>query len=204
MIKVNLLRNRVAEGAQTETVMGSAGGGDQARESLVKLGAILLPTIGLMFYEHQTISSLNETQSRLQAEGATLQSQNTAKLAEVAKVKDVEIQAKELEDKLKILKLLSRLRLRGVKTLDFMQSSIPEKLWLKSIVYDSDKARVESGHFTFQGHSVATEDLTEFVKRLEDSAFLQDVIVVKNQEITMGKNAVLREFLFTAEVENKN
>ena len=87
--------------------------------------------------------------------GAELQAENTAKAAEVEKVKDVEVQAKELEDKLTILKLLSRLRLRQVKTLDFMQSSIPEKVWLKTVEYESDTTHVEDGHYKFTGNAVA-------------------------------------------------
>jgi Tfp pilus assembly protein PilN len=203
LIKVNLLRNRVQDNT---TQMDSGGGArrEQLREAFIKLIMIGLFTGGLMMYESQNIKSLQETQARIAAQVQKLQGDNAVKLADVAKVKDVEVQAKELEDKLKILKLLSKLRLREVKTLDFMQSSIPEKVWLKDINYESDKIHVETGHFTFSGNAVATEELTEFVRRLEDSAYLQDVIVIKNQEISINKASSIREFLFTAEVENKN
>jgi Tfp pilus assembly protein PilN len=157
-----------------------------------------------MIYESQNIRALNEQLMRKNQEIQNLTADNAARAAEVLKVKDIEVQAKELEDKLKILKLLSKLRLREVKTLDFMQSSIPEKVWLKDITYESDKIHVEAGHFQFAGAAVATEELTEFVRRLEDSAYLTDVIVVRNQEVSVNKSTNLREFLFTAEVENKN
>jgi Tfp pilus assembly protein PilN len=202
MIKVNLIRNRVAD-STTATEAVSSGRNDGAREALIKIACIAIFTGGLMVYESQNIRALNEESARMQSQVQTLTAENAAKAAEVAKYKDVEVQAKELEDKLKILKLLSRLRLREVKTLDFMQSSIPEKVWLKSITYDSDKVKVESGHFQFSGMAVATEELTEFVRRLEDSAYLQDVIVVKNQEVTNAKTSA-RDFMFTAEVENHN
>lgn len=202
MIKVNLIRNRVGDSASgTEAI--SSGRNESAREGLIKLACVAIFTGVLMVYESQNLRALNEESMRLQSQVQTLSAENAAKAAEVAKYKDVEVQAKELEDKLKILKLLSRLRLREVKTLDFMQSSIPEKVWLKNITYDSDKVKVESGHFQFSGMAVATEELTEFVRRLEDSAYLQDVIVVKNQEVTNTKTSV-RDFMFTAEVENHN
>ena len=208
MIKVNLLRSRVTETmASTATSTGiqvGGGGGDGNREVLVKVAVMALFTVGLMLYESQSIRSLNDEQARLQAQIAQLQTESTAKAAEVAKVKDIEVLARELTDKLKILKLLSKLRLREVKTLDFMQSSVPEKVWLKAINYESDKTHVEGGHFQFSGYAVATEELTEFVKRHEESAYLMDVIVVKNQELSVNKATPIREFLFTAEVENKN
>jgi Tfp pilus assembly protein PilN len=145
---------------------------------------------------------MNDEVARLQVRNSELETQSAAKAAEADSVKDVEKQARELEDKLKVLKSLSKLRLREVKTLDFMQSSIPEKVWLKSISFQARGDNVEEGHFEFVGNAVATEDLSEFVKRLEDSAYLSEVIVIKNQESPVtGRGGVVREFTFTAEVE---
>lgn len=204
MIKVNLLRNRVqdagAAGAGGEVTVES----EKTREGIVKIAFILLGSIGLMMYEGQNIRSMKAEQTRLQAQASQLKAQATAMVADLDKVKDIEVQAKELEDKLKIIKLLSRLRLREVKTLDFIQSSIPEKVWLKSINFESDKVHVEAGHFQVTGQAVITDELTEFSRRLEDSAYLMDVIVIKNQETNVTKSASLRDFLFTAEVENRN
>ena len=161
-------------------------------------------TVGLMIYENANLRALNEEQAVVAAQVNQLQTEAAAKATEAESVKDIETQAKELEDKLKVLKLLSRLRLREVKTLDFMQSSIPEKVWLKTVSYESEKDKIDSGHFVFNGSAVTTDDLTEFVKRLENSAYLSDVIVVKNQEVTQAKAMSLRDFLFTAEVEAHN
>lgn len=213
MIKVNLLRNRVGDsqpGGSARTGFGStilAGGGEDTskRDAVVRLLTIFMFTAALMVYEHQNIRDLNQEQVRIQAQVAELESAARARSEEVAAVRDVERQAKELEDKLKILTLLSRLRLREVKTLDFMQSSIPEKVWLRDVNFVSDKTKVSEGKFEFKGAAVATEDLSEFVKRLEDSAYLNEVIIIKNQEVNIpGRNAgTMREFEFTAQVEVK-
>jgi Tfp pilus assembly protein PilN len=210
MIKVNLMRNKVADTAVGGTsVGGSVRSGDETREAIIKIAFILLFTLGLMMYESQNIRGLNEEAGRIRAMVADLEVQAQAKSVEVNAIKDIAQQAKELEDKLKILKLLSKLRLREVKTLDFMQSSIPEKVWLKGIRYETDKnlrERTESGRYQFEGNSVTTEDLSDFVKRLEDSAYLDEVIVIKNQESNspVRSGGGLREFQFTAEVEVKN
>lgn len=207
MIKINLIRNKVAD----STVAGGGGGGsvaDETRESLIKVAFIGLFTLGLMMYESQNIRRLNEDRVRVQAMVNELEGQAQAKSTEVNAIKDIAHQAQELEDKLKILKLLSKLRLREVKTLDFMQSSIPEKVWLRGIHYESDKdlkLKTEAGRYSFNGNSVTTEDLSEFVRRLEDSAYLNEVIVIKNQEANgPGRSGGFREFQFTADVEVKN
>lgn len=203
MIKINLVKNRVGDTVAVPGVATSSGG-NEMRESVVKVAFILIFTVGLMVYESQNLHQLQAELQTLQAQSTELEAQKQAKLAEVEGVKDVEKQARELEDKLKILKLLSRLRLREVKTLDFVQSSIPEKVWLKTMVYEADKEKVDAGHFNFTGNAVATEDLTEFVKRLEDSAYLNEVIVVKNEEVQVANaKSTMRDFQFTAQVEVK-
>lgn len=205
MIKVNLMRNRVQDPALNAQVGGGGGGEDSNRDSIVKIIVMGIFVCGLMLYEGQNIRNLNAESARLNGQLNQTQSEAAAKAQEVEAVKDVEQEARELEDKLKIMKLLSRLRLREVKTLDFMQSSIPEKVWLRGMTYESDGQKFERGHYQFNGNSVSTEDLSEFVKRLEDSAYLNEVIVVKNQESQVaGKAGSIREFQFTAEVEQKN
>jgi Tfp pilus assembly protein PilN len=217
MIKVNLLKNRVGDTTQmAQTSMGtgvSGGGGGGGgftvgldnREAIVKAAVVFIFTAGLMFYESQNIHTLNARLASLNLQNQELESRAAAVAKEAESIKDIENQARELEDKLKVLKTLSRLRLREVKTLDFVQSSIPEKVWLKGLTYEADKNKFELGHFNFNGNAAATEDLTEFVRRLEDSSYLYEVIVMKNQEVSASANskAVMREFQFTAQVEVK-
>ena len=201
MIRVNLLKNRVND-QPTQMRATESDSTTDLRDTIVKIVFLLLFTLGLMVYEGQNIRKMNDEAAHLQIRISELETQSSAKAAEAEGVKDVENQARELEDKLKVLKLLSKLRLREVKTLDFMQSSIPEKVWLRTINFESDSANVEDGHFQFVGNAVATEDLSEFVKRLEDSAYLSEVIVIKNQEIPVsGRAGIVREFMFTADVE---
>lgn len=206
MIKVNLLTNKVdqADSTRAVTSMIEAGSQDGNREIMVKGLVMFLFTGGLMLWESQSIRALNEERNRLMTQQNQLQQVATDKAAEADKFKDVEAQAKELEDKLKILKLLSKLRLREVKTLDFVQTSIPEKVWLKTVNFEADSTKLENGHFKVVGNAVTTDDLTEFVRRLESGAYLQDVIVIRNQEVPAAKNSTIRDFMFTAEVEHKN
>ncbi len=203
MIKVNLIRNRVQEAAAPGEIQVEDG--SELRSALIKIAFILLFTIGLMMWESQNIRTLNLERARTQNEVTELETAAASKSTEVEGIKDIAKQAEELTDKLKVLKFLSKLRLREVKTLDFMQSSIPEKLWLKTVMFESQRTSMEQGRFQFIGLSVTTEDLTDFAKKLEDSAYMQEVIVIKNQEVAgPGKTGNIRDYTFTAEVETKN
>lgn len=207
MIRVNLARNRVSDHQATSKTAAYgtsfSSSSSDSRDALVKVALLLLPVLGLMLYENQTIHALNAEQIRLQNEVNKINQEAQAKAKEIETVKDIEVQAKELDDKLKILKTLSRLRLREVKTLDFVQNAIPEKVWLKSLMYEADKDKVDQGKFVINGLAVSTEDLTDFVKRLEESAYMSDVIVMKNQEVSpsSSRKVLLRDFNFTAQVE---
>lgn len=203
MIRVNLMRNRVENaGTGIQEIPSESGG---ARDAIVKVLLIFLGIVILKFYEGRRLEGLNGEVVLLTAKVAELDNQLAEKQKEVEGIKDIATQAQELEAKLKVLKLLSRLRLREVKTLDFMQSSIPEKVWLKGLVYESNKNALERGQFQFKGMAVTTDDITDFQKRLEDSTYLSEVITIKNQELAgQGRAGSLRDFLFTAEVEYRN
>ncbi len=203
MIKINLVRNRVGSSSgETQIIDTGSVSSSGNRELLVKFAMLSLFTIALILYESSNVGGLKAQQADLQNQLTQLQTESAAKAAEVEAVKDVEVQAKELQDKIKLIKLLSQLRLREVKTLDFMQSSIPEKVWLSTLNFETEKDKMEEGRFSFSGNAMTTEDLGEFVKRLENSGYLEQVIVVKNQEIQVPNASSYREFLFTAEVEN--
>lgn len=196
MIKVNLLRNRV----QTQTGVGAETGiqyedeSSQTRNAIVKIILMGIFVLGLMLYESHNLDLLRNENAVINNEVQNLQATVQQKINEADSLKDVEVRARELADKLKLLKHLSKLRLREVKTLDFVQTAIPERLWLTTLAYEQDR-------FEFEGVTVSTPDLSEFAKRLDDSAYLNDVIVVRNKEI--GEKDGYREFQFTAMVENR-
>ncbi len=202
MIKVNLLRNKVGDTQASETFMAESSGED-TKNAIVRLLVLAASVLMLIIYENQSIDALNQEVVSLQNQLSELQQAAQVKAQEVEGIKDVEAEAQSFTDKLKILKLLSNLRLREVKTLDFMQSAILERVWLKEISFTSSKEKLQEGQLVFRGGALTTEDLSEFVKRLEDSAYLNEVIVVKNQEVGIPGRQVgtMRDFEFTAEVE---
>lgn len=199
MIKVNLLKNRV--GAETQAAgssgLYSAGGdeGSMVRSAIVKLLVLFLSTGALMLFESQNLSQLNEKYSTLTVQNQQIDASIAEKNGEAENVKNIEQEAKELEDKLKLFNNLSRLRLREVKTLDVLQKEIPERVWLKSLNYEGDRFEVTGG-------AMSTSYLTEFVKKLEESAYMRNVIVIRDQKMVAGSGSIsYREFQFKATSE---
>lgn len=195
MIRINLNRTRVT--ADEASSIGLESGGQvSARDALVKILVIMLGTAALMLYERQNLDQLNAELAQIQAQDQQIKTQVQSKTAELAKLKDIEPQAQGLNEKLNLLREYSKQRITELQSMDYVQSIIPERVWLRSVRFDNHK-------FQFVGNAVETIDLTEFVGKLENSAYFKDVIVVQDREKKV-QSGMIRDFEFTAREEVKN
>ncbi len=198
MIRINLLRNRsLASGGDT-TYAISLDKGPQTeaqKEAVIKILLMSVFAIILVVIEHNIIDGLKK-------EHIVLSSQLEESKAKVAQLKleadkqsEYEKEAKELDDKMKIIKTLSKTRLKELKALDFLQSIIPERVWLSSLEYHNDK-------FSLKGHAMTDDDLTDFIQSLDKSSFFNEVILLQAKEQT-GKEGTLKVFEITASIEGQ-
>jgi len=192
MIRINLNRTKVSGGLEGEEVVADLGDDNKLnmREVGVKFFVMFIGIFALMILEKQNIDNLHQELARAQAELSGLREQVTAKEAELAKLKDIEPLAAGLNEKLKALREYSKERITELQSLDFMQSIIPERVWIRGIHFDNDRYQVV-------GNSVETVDLTDFVKKLENSAYFKDVIVIQDREQAM-QSGKIRDWEFTA------
>jgi Tfp pilus assembly protein PilN len=199
MIRINLNRTRVAGGLEgEETVIKelSTTPSLNVREVIVKLLVVFLGIIGLMIYERQNIDALNAELGKTQADLNSLKQQVNDKNAELAKLKDIEPLANGLNEKLRALREYSKERITELQSLDFMQSIIPERVWLRNVHFEKHRYQI-------LGNAVETVDLTDFVNKLENSAYFKDVIVIQDKEKPV-QNGKIRDFEFTAREQAAN
>ncbi len=189
MIKVNLLRSR-AEGVGEETFAISAQGGaasslsrSDQEEVIKKIGVALLATVGLFIYEWYNVDVQSKRARTAQAEVKVIERKLKAINDELANYKDVQDESKILEDKISILKALSKVRLREVKSLDFLQSITPEAVWYKNVEY-KDKV------FKLDGYAMTDDALSQLIKELESSIYFTDVILMKASESKQSSGTV--------------
>ena len=181
MIKVNLLRSR-AEGVGEETFAVSAQGGaasslsksDQV-EVIKKVFVASLATLGLFIYEWYNVDVQSKRAVTAQAEVRAVERKLKAVNDELANYKDVQDESKILEDKISILKALSKVRLREVKSLDFLQSITPEAVWYQEVEYRDTV-------FKLEGYAITDDALSQLIKELEKSIYFTDVILMKANE----------------------
>ena len=179
MIKVNLLKNRSMQGGgdTTYAVSIDRGGNEAQKEAVIKIMLMAVFAVILVFVENHNVDSLKEEQQRYMIQLNELQGQVDKLKAETAKVADLEKQSKELEDKMKIMKQLSKTRLRELKALDYLQTIMPERVWLVSLNYQDEK-------FNLRGFALTDDDLTDLIQAMDKSVFFTDVILMQAKEQT--------------------
>ena len=198
MIRVNLARNRANAGpvSQQTTVNFSSTETEDPSEQRAALKNLLFLMIGivcLVIYERYNAFSLNESDLILVREYSQLEQQLTRERGELDRFKTSEEEAKILEDKLSIIRKLSRVRLREVKALDYIQEIIPNKVWLKQLNFEQNSVRIS-------GYSMLDEDLSNFIQSLDKSSFFQEVMLTQSSEV-ISKSGSYKQFDLTAKLE---
>ena len=188
MIKVNLLKSQSGRGSEdfgaTHVNIGGGAVGKAEQIQLVKnIIIVLIPTFVLIAYEWYNVDILTKQRDNIGLKLKSTEQKLSKVTSEMKLYADVEQEAKILEDKISILRDLSRIRLREVKALDFLQSVTPEAVWFSSVVYKDLK-------FVFRGFAITDDALTLFMRELSNSAYFENAILMKATEEKKAEGTV--------------
>lgn len=212
MIKINLLVNRLGSQA---VQAGSVAGGtvlSAAAEATgvyttsievvepINLGDIMLKLIWLVVfiailvgYEMFTINQKSEELGRLKSELGRLESELSTMRPQVETAQRFQKEKQRLEKQLQVVKDLSKERLMAVRSLDALQSLIPEKVWLEKAVFKEKEVKLD-------GRAVDELGVSAFMQGLEESAFFSDVYLLQSQE-AKGEEGAVRSFKVQSKLE---
>lgn len=210
MIRVNLLHNRGST-ARTQ-VAGAMGGGTGTenygtgvgtsvtgglgqvnKAAVVNLVVLLIFPAALIYYERYNLAIYKAQEAAAAAQFSTAQAEMKVKETEIAQSASLKEKAQELATKIGLLKSLARTRLREIKTLDFIQTNLPEKVWLREVSF-------KSGDLMLRGYAVTDDDLTAFIRSLEKNRSFTNVILLQAKEEKIKSGAV-KNFEISGKVE---
>lgn len=196
MIKINLLNDKLSQEATpgkskksffsrpkvsatgTKIIRGfetKAGGMGQWQESpAIKFLIIIIFPVVLYLYESHHIGNLNQNINRLRSQSQSLDAQISTIKAKSSGAQKKQALIKELDEKIKFIRELSKTRLVEVKALDTLQSIMPDKLWFDVIEY---KDRT----FTITGKSFTQGDYQDFSDNIEKSNFFENTLTEKGR-----------------------
>lgn len=206
-MKINLLRDKNNDGTNAtsatsevryETAFniksGQGGGGVKLdKDMLVKLIVMALGVALLMLYENYNIGEL---QGRLNE----VTNQNAAVVAELErgrpiaeKAKKLQKEIQELEQRIDLVKKLSRTRLREIKTVDYLQNIIPERVWFTSLNFTSGNLKIEGG-------AMSDDQLNKLIENMENSPLFKNVILMRAVEQKNSREGTVKMFLVTSQL----
>ncbi|CAG0988746.1 hypothetical protein MYXO_02274 [Myxococcaceae bacterium] len=179
MIRINLLPVREARRRA------------DMQQQLAWLGLVAGVSIGTcILLQGWTMASISSGQSRV----ATLNEQISQFQTQLQQVEDFKRKATEIEKKLEVIRRLDLSRTGPVRLLDEIATRAPQKLWLSDLVVEGNKVELE-------GMSLDTELIAEFLTRLNDSPYL-DNVELESTELAEADGLKLNRFIVTAELTN--
>ncbi len=165
MIKVNLLG--VERPKRTRISLAGP-------SRLVGIGAVAVVLIGGMGYVWWSMS----------AKMSALQQQKTQRTQELAalkeKVKEVEgfeANKKSFEEKIAIIEQLRKNQVGPVRLLDELSRSLPDRVWLTSLVE-------QSGRIDVEGKAVTNAEIVDFINNLKASRYIREILLIESRQVT--------------------
>lgn len=200
MIRVNLLRSiGVAKGPTTGVATDPGLDTDMSfvkTEGGLKAKGILFiaPIILVIVFIQYNYLEKKSKRDRLQKELKVVQAELKRLEPDVREVERYKEEKRKLEAQLEVVKSLSKERLRNVKSLDALQSLIPQKAWLDSLV-------IKDSRVILAGFAVDDIVVSEFLQNLESSIFFSNVTLVASED-QKTKAGVVKKFSIRTQLEN--
>lgn len=165
------------------------------------VGGVLILALGLLMLGH--FATMKIRQGKLNNEITQLRAdiKNLDRL--IGQVEDLEAKSAELERKLDTIAQLKRNKSGPVKMLEELSVTVPKKLWLTSLKETTTSPKSKSVVLT--GNATTQEVIADFMSRLEESQYFQQVNLVRirlnenqkggfqSQEFEITANLIFRD-----------
>jgi len=192
VIKINLLRDAGAgKGGRNDVTMtgttfrsgGGGGGAVDAKDLGVKLLLVLLPLISMYVYQEVETNQKKAEYEAILAQSAKVDEDLKKLSSQVKEVEKFLQDKKGLDAQLATIKNLSKERLRVVKSMDAIQTLIPQKVWLTSLNITDNKVEIE-------GRAVDDIIIADFMRDLEESVFFMNVALAGSEEVRFAEGSI--------------
>jgi Tfp pilus assembly protein PilN len=162
VIRINLLpAQAIAQVSSKRKEIGLAGG---------IFVTALLAVVAAHVLQSLQLSEVNRTLDKLEGQLTTIRKQNQD-------LEKMERQKKELEDKLRVINLLTspQRRAASVHVLDDLSSSTPEFLWLTEYTENRGVAQI-------RGKAIDNQTIASFARNLSNSHYFRNVEIRETQQ----------------------
>jgi len=169
MIRVNLLGTKEPSVGGPVLEPGFGGGGESSEKKGILAGIAIMGlavgAVGVQWLSAtRTINQLDEAINQL--------TQEKARLAPIiAQVEEYQAKLAELEEKERLIERLKSERQGPVRMLEALSGELPDFVWLTELTQ-------RSGMVTIDGMAASLVSVADYIRRLEDSDWFQNVELV--------------------------
>lgn len=202
MIKINLLRNSVANTMKPSNEATSVGAFDSgsdggsalnAKELIIKVICLLVPIIGGVGTVSYTSSQKGNEIKQLVSLVESKKKEKTDLGPAIKQVDEFKKEKDRLQVQIDTIRLLSKERLRNVKALSALQDIMPEKAWLTRLKIEESLAQIE-------GSAVDDKTVADLMRVLDANIYFADVKLIRSQE-QQNKDGVIKSFSIECKLE---
>lgn len=172
MIKINLLKN--FHGATGSDFTSSVEQTALVKQAAKKLSVCLLGPIALYIYEINHLPELQQKLNQINSQITEVQQFNNKKHALAEEIKQYKVNQQKIDTQVQFLNLITSEKQNELKLLNLLQESIPNGAWLSGL-------KIDLNNVTIHGETDNQESLGQFLVRLTNSEFL-DQVQLSNQE----------------------
>lgn len=166
MIKINLLGN--------STAIDNSG-------RLVFVGAIAATFFTLVLFV-LLVAQLASKSSSLALEAKTLEGKLENLMQKTKSVTELEGKKKILQSKLAVIAELKKGTVGPVRVLDDLNIAVGDKVWLAEVTESGSEMKL-------RGRALTNQDIANFIKKLEDSDYFDDVNLVESRSMYYDKRS---------------
>lgn len=203
MIKVNLLKDagkkRSGGGipdstfvSEYKTGVGNAISGN--KPIVQRIAFLIVPIVAVYIYTWVVESGLENDKENLNKKIKNVEQQVAALQPELNVIEQLKSEKGKLTTEISAIRDISRKRYGYVKTLDSLQTLIPEKAWVT-------KLSVQDQVVSLEGRAIEDTIISSFMQNLEESAYFSDVTWIDSKEVTEPQG-VVKAFSIRFNLEN--
>jgi Tfp pilus assembly protein PilN len=155
MIKINLANSLILKSGGKSTLNVEI----NIKQIAIKVALLILPLVGVMFWEKQAISNklLELAAIQVQRDKLTKELDSFGSIDDM--VRNVNNQKKDLDDKFNVMRKIFSLRSQKIQTLFELQQKIPPNTWLTQVLFHDKTVSVN-------GYASAIEEVQQFAGAL--------------------------------------
>lgn len=170
MIKINLANNLIKK---TEVNAFSSVNINSQMQDIVKVVVMVLPLVGLYFYERHDLEIKQQILDKTRAEDAQLAQELSQVSAIENTIKQTEEQKRELEEKLSVMRKIFGLRHQKLQSIRILQNEIAQTSWLTKISFKGKEAEVT-------GYAPSLQEAQDYIGRIVKYKKIYESVTSRN------------------------